>query len=954
MDSERWKQIDNLLQAVQERHPADQAAFLHDACEGDESLELEVRSLLASQQEAEDFLEHPALEETARAIADRHNQPVDRGRFGPYRIEGPLGAGGMGEVFRAIDTRLGRAVAIKTCHEEFGERFHRETRAISSLNHPYICTLYDVGPDYLVMELIEGETLAACLKRGKLPPERAIPYGSQIAEALAAAHAKGIVHRDLKPGNIMIAKTGVKVLDFGLARSLNDASISAPRAVVGTPAYMAPEQLEGKESGPAADIYALGLILREALTGGRLGPTNDLPVQLAHVIERCLENDPQERWHSASDVARELKWAAARPASSGAPGFPVAKTSLTGRWALLAALLATGLAGILWFATGTLRSLISRPGQPMRISVGLASVGVAGGSFRLDDTIFHREQPGTFMALSPDGMRLAVQVLDVEGEINPNSLQGGSVRLATRRLDESQFKPIPGTEDPTGPFLSPDGRWIAFFGNGKLRKIPVQGGSPVTLTQAENFPSGSWGDDGYIVAALHHQGGLSRISSDGGAPAPVTELKPGEIMHRWPQVLPGSRGILFTSYSGGGPEDANIDIVSLKTHERHTVVHGGVMGHYVADTSGRGYLIYLRQQIMLAVPFDTGKMAVTGLAQPIFDDVSSITPSTPGDFAASDSGTLVYLSGAGELKRSIFWLDSAGQKQPLHAAPGLYNGLRLSPDGRRLAFGDGDVLKQQSLWVQDIETNTLVRLTSIPGASHSPLWLPDGKHILFAVWNQPNAGLYWTRSDGAGEPQRLLKDERVSCTSISPDGRRVVLQSGNPFTGTSLSTVSIQQTADRLLVGKREPFLEPSSFPMPAISPDGKWVAYGSAETGNVEIYVQPFPGPGEKVPVSAGGGEFPIWSPHGRELFFIGGNRIMVAEYSASGGVFRAGKPRVWCQQPILNTSGPHEPYSLTPDGKRFAVLLYPDGTAEKRSPLHLTFVLGFPDIVRKRLSPE
>ncbi len=217
MDSERWKQIDNLLQAVQERHPADQAAFLHDACEGDESLELEVRSLLASQQEAEDFLEHPALEETARAIADRHNQPVDRGRFGPYRIEGPLGAGGMGEVFRAIDTRLGRAVAIKTCHEEFGERFHRETRAISSLNHPYICTLYDVGPDYLVMELIEGETLAACLKRGKLPPERAIPYGSQIAEALAAAHAKGIVHRDLKPGNIMIAKTGVKVLDFGLA-----------------------------------------------------------------------------------------------------------------------------------------------------------------------------------------------------------------------------------------------------------------------------------------------------------------------------------------------------------------------------------------------------------------------------------------------------------------------------------------------------------------------------------------------------------------------------------------------------------------------------------------------------------------------------------------------------------------------------------------------------------------
>ena len=320
MDSERWHKIESILQEALERPPVDRGEFLRQACAGDETLEWEVRSLLASQLEAEHFLERPAIEVTAHAIALQESDAglpqtltqAVRTRFGPYRIEGPLGAGGMGEVFRAIDSRLGRAVAIKTCHEEFTERFQREARAISALNHPHICTLYDVGPDYLVMELIEGETLSARLKRGKLSCELAVRYGSQMAEALAAAHAKGIIHRDFKPGNVMIAKTGVKILDFGLARAPDDGTITVANGVVGTPAYMAPEQLEGKECGTAADIYALGLVLREMLTGNRLGSIKDIPSGLAHVIERCLDNDPEERWHSASDVARELKWAASR------------------------------------------------------------------------------------------------------------------------------------------------------------------------------------------------------------------------------------------------------------------------------------------------------------------------------------------------------------------------------------------------------------------------------------------------------------------------------------------------------------------------------------------------------------------------------------------------------------------------------------------------------------------
>ena len=503
METERWKQIDALLEAVQERPSGERDSFLREACAGDEALEREIRSLLASQEKAGNFLESPALEATARAVALQQASDAASpssaatvthldtgGRFGPYRIEGPLGAGGMGEVFRATDTRLGRAVAIKTCRIEFSERFHREARAISSLNHPHICTLYDVGPDYLFMELIEGETFAKRLKRGKLSTSQVIQYGSQIAEALSAAHAKNIIHRDLKPGNIMIARNGVKVLDFGLARSPQDQTITASHMLVGTPAYMAPEQSEGRECGVRTDIYALGLVLREMSTGNRQGSTLGLPGHLAHIVDRCLETDPEERWQSAADVAKELTW------SKTVAAAPIAARSNAGvRWAAAAAILLVVLAGILW-----LRHAQPRPVRVARFSTELARLGVSSGTFRLDDTILHREQPGNFMAISPDGSRLVVQVLDTEDDVTRHQTHKGIVRLATRRLDEGQFKSLPGTEDPTAPFFSPDGQWIAFFGSGKLRKIPVQGGVPITLSTAELFSSGSWGDDGNIVA----------------------------------------------------------------------------------------------------------------------------------------------------------------------------------------------------------------------------------------------------------------------------------------------------------------------------------------------------------------------------------------------------------------------------------------------------------------------
>jgi len=560
-----------------------------------------------------------------------------------------------------------------------------------------------------------------------------------------------------------------------------------------------------------------------------------------------------------------------------------------------------------------------------------------------DDTIVGSGQPGTFLTISPDGTRLALQVFD---------LTARQFLLASRRLDESRFTPIPGTERPASPFFSPDGQWIAFLGDGKLRKIPIQGGAPVVLCSSENFASGAWGDEGNIIAALRTQGGLSRISSAGGTPAAVTELAEGEIMHRWPQVLPGSDAVLFTAYTGRGPEDSNIDALSFKTHQRKTLVRGGEMARYVAGQNGEGYLIYLHKSALLAVAFDPDKLATAGTAQPILDDVRAMGLTYRGDFDVSRNGTLVYLSGSGEPERSIFWLDPSGKTEPLHPTPGLYNGLQFSPDGKRLVFGMGDVLANEDLWIQDLERNTSVRLTSPGGASTSPLWSPDGKYILFM--HLPNNGIYRVRADGAAEPQQLAKVESTTYpSSISPDGKRVAFAAGNPFTAMQVSTAPLEGTADHPLLGKAEPFLRASGFPMPAFSPDGRWLAYSSSETGNSEICVQPYPGPGGKVAISSGGGGFPVWSPNTHQLFFIARRGIMVADYTATGDSFTPGKPRPWSSHPILLNygGGPYQPYALAPDGKRFAVMLYPDGTTERQSRLDLTYLLNFADELRRRV---
>jgi serine/threonine-protein kinase len=916
-------------------------------------------------------------------------------RLGAYEILTPLGAGGMGEVYKARDTRLDRIVAVKILPEtlaadpQFRERFDREARAVSQLDHPNICTLHDVGAhqglSFLVMQYLEGETLETRLQRGAMPLDQALSVAIQIASALDKAHRAGIVHRDLKPGNIFLVRGGVsgsttaKLLDFGLAKTvaIGDAAgasmppttplnLTARGTVLGTFQYMAPEQVEGREADQRTDIFAFGAVLYETVAGRRAfegqspasviakilesepPPISSLqpmtPPTLDRVVKKCLAKDPDARWQSAGDLASELQWIAeggSRAADgrldAGAKGgrqLPSLWMAASGLFFVLAAV-----AGVAWWRA-------SRPvDRPLlRMSIQLIPQRLGGGnrSFQIDQVSLYNSRPGGSLALSPDGSRLVATTFGADRR----------QRLAIRKLDQDAFDPLAGTENGTAPFFKPDGQSIGFFAEGKLKTMPVEGGSPVTLCDAGNFPSASWGENGTIVAALGGRNGpLSTVPANGGPPAPLTTLEAGEIGHAAPQVLPDGE-ILFTTYSGGGAdvENARIEVVSLETRKRMTVVRGGEWARYVALPSGASYLIYFNAQALFAAPFDLASHTVKGAAKRMLTDVTAIHSGRLwGDFDVSQNGTFVYFSGAGESENSIFWLDQTGKVEPLHPDRGLYSGLRFSPDGSRLAFVNGDVLGHTDLWIQNLQRNTVERLTTLPGASHSPVWSPDGAHILFA---HPS-GTYWIRTDAAETPQKVAGPLGFP-VSLSPDGTRVLFQNGNPFTSMEVSVATFSGPSDHPRLGNAEPLFRAPGFPMPAISPDGRWIAYGSSDSGRSQVYVQPFQGPGGRVAISIEGGRFPVWSPIGHDLFFLDQDaRIQIVEYATRDGRFSAGQPRLWSSQSILfrTGGGPFQPYDIAPDGKRFAVMLYPDGTAEQRTPLHLTFLFNFADELHRQL---
>jgi serine/threonine-protein kinase len=944
---ERLQEIEEILHEALRRDPVERDAYLREACHGDNQLQREVSSLLANHSEATDS--KPWVAAAAAQLIDRPRSLQPGESLGPYRIESFLAAGGMGEVYRATDTRLNRPVAIKISAAQFRERFEREARVIASLNHPHICQLYDVGPNYLVMELVEGPTLADRIRRGALPLDDVLGIAHQIAEALEAAHEKGRVHRDLKPANVKITPQGVvKLLDFGLAKAAEEPpvtgnvsdsptqTISATRAgvILGTAAYMSPEQARGAAVDKRADIWAFGCVLYEMLSGRpafQRETTTDIlaavlkeepdwsriPANAQPLVRRCLVKDPKHRLRDIGDAMPLLEGAPA-VAPVGSPPWP---------WIAAAVFaLAFCVAGVGWW-----RSARPTPLRPlMQLSAELPP-----------DTTIERRAAGERLAISPDGMRIVVAVHD---------LASRKSHLATRRLDQSEFKPLSGAGFANRPFFSADGQWIAFFADGKLKRISVQGGSPVTLCDAPNPTGGSWGDDDKIVAALNDtEGILSRISASGGAPTPVTALdkKNGEIAQLAPQVLPGSQAVMFTSRRGS--EDADIDVLSFKTGERKTIHRGGFSGRYLATSSGAGYLVFMHQDTLFAAPFDLRSLAVTGTPQPVLEDVAVAEHlGLAANFDCSRTGTFVYASGKGQSPLSIFWLNGAGEIQPLHLTPGSYRSPRLSPDGKRLVFEIQTGPLRSDIWVKDLERDTTSRLTSLPGENLIPVWTPDGRGIVFEQFGSATPGMYWIRVNGSGEPLRLTKGKpRQFPNSFSPDGKWLAFEQLTDGRISEIWTASVEGDREHPRLGKAEPFVRiPFYAYEPTFSPDGRWLAYHSNETGRYEVYVRPFLGPGGRHQISIGGGIRPIWSRHGQELFFLDADRrIMVVRYAVNGDSFVAEKPRVWSARRPVGFG-----YDVAPDGKRVAALLYADGTSEAKPSDHVTVLLNFFDELLRR----
>jgi Tol biopolymer transport system component/predicted Ser/Thr protein kinase len=849
-------------------------------------------------------------------------------RLGPYEILSAIGAGGMGEVYRARDTRLERIVAVKILPDhlsdraELRERFEREARTIASLNHPHICTLHDIGQqdgtDFLVMEYLEGETLAERLKKGPLPLDQVLQYAIEIADALDKAHRKGITHRDLKPANIMITKSCTKLLDFGLAKlrgpqaavanlsalPTEGSGLTAQGTILGTLQYMAPEQLEGKEADARTDIFAFGVVVYEMATGKKafegksqasliakiletdppsmssLQPMT--PPALDRVVKTCLAKDPDDRWQSASDLRRELKWIAASRETeiSAAAALNRARPQRArGLIAALACLIAIAGVGI-WI-------LKPAPSLPITRSVFSLPAG---------EQLAGLGQPA--VALSPSGNQIVYVAIQ-------NNLQ----QLYLRSMNSFEARPVPGTEGATGPFFSPDGQWIGFAAGDKIKKVPITGGPAVTLatipTALQQF-SATWGADNTIVFQGSAFGDLMRLSAAGGSPQVLTtpDRIKGEFAVRWPAFLPQEKGVLYTAIVG--PAEAPLKVFDLRTSRQRALGQNAANPHY----SPTGHLVYAQGGTLFAAPFDVTGLEVTGAGLPVIEGVMQ-SAAGGAQYSLSENGSLAYVPGSNlGVRTTLVWVDRQGKEQALPApASSSYANPRISPDGRHAA-----VSNQSQVWVYDFSRDTLSRLTFVETQVGNNAWTPDGKRVVFQSGTPLN--LFSQPADGSGKAERLATSQyRQAPGSWSPDGKLLAFIETSPTTG---QDIWILRLSDR----KAEPFLRtPANEGAPQFSPDGHWLAYASDESGRWEIYVQPYPGPGGKWQISAEGGREPVWNRNGRELFYRNGEKMMVVDI-ASQPNFMPGKPRILFQGRYRPTNASLPGYDVYPDGERFLMV--------------------------------
>jgi eukaryotic-like serine/threonine-protein kinase len=868
--------------------------------------------------------------------------PLSAGtRLGPYVVEAPLGAGGMGEVYRARDTRLDRTVAIKVlppslaADRQFRERFEREARAISALDHSNICPLYDVGRDrdldYLVMQYLDGETLAARLEKEPVPKAQALKIGIEIAGALDSAHRRGIVHRDLKPGNIMLTRTGAKLLDFGLAKQANVAGVFSPDVglatmtspltadglVLGTVQYMAPEQVNGKEADARSDIFALGTILFEMLAGRRAfdgGTTAQLmsailrdepraealPPALGRVIRRCLEKDPDDRWQSAADLRAQLTWLAEEPVSP-APAPAASGTSAPAARLprLVLALIALGALAAL--AGGIVIGRRLRPAEAPAPLVRFSVLPPSGAKFTPAPVSSSPQ-----FALSPDGQRLVFVA----------SSGSGPSALYIRGLDEVEPHLIPETEGAGFPFWSPDSRSIGFFARAKLRRVDAAGGGMQVLADAAAGRGGAWSATGVIVFSPASGAGLLRVSASTGEVTAATNFEaggtPGRGAQYWPVFLPGGRTFLFFAL-GATPALRGIYAGSLESTTTRRVLTADTMALYAG-----GQLFYVRQGILLAQPFDAATASASGEARQIADRISFFPNFGHAAFSVSSTGVLAFAHGAAAASE-LKWFDRAGVSLGAIGAQGVYNeGPRLSPDGRLAAASMIDPQTNTSdIWVFEPSRQAATRLTFDGAADFMPVWSPDGSRLSFTSDRSGLPDLYQKLSSGSGSDELLLEPGPMRWTTDwSGDGRFLIFQESGPQ-GYDIRAMELPGKKVTSLL--KTPFNESQG----RLSPDGRWLAYTSDESGKLEVYVQPFPPGGLKWSISTAGGSQPEWRSDGRELFYIAADRgLMAVDVKAAGSGFEAGVPHRLFATNTREAAAPYfHYYAAAAEGQRFLV---------------------------------
>jgi Tol biopolymer transport system component/predicted Ser/Thr protein kinase len=866
MTPDRWRKIEELYHAARERG----AGVLADT-------EPEVRhqvELMLAQDSGGKILDTPA----ADLLADSSVARLTPGtQLGPYRIEGVVGAGGMGQVYRALDTRLDRKVAIKVSREQFSARFEREARAIAALNHPQICTLYDVGPDYLVMELLDGSPL-----RGPLPVKQALEYALQILDALEAAHRQGILHRDLKPANILLTKRGVKLLDFGLAKMAATQSQDVTQAgmAMGTPAYMAPEQWEGKAGDARSDIYAFGCLFYELLTGKSARERTALALpSLDRIVERCLAADPDKRFQTASDLKFALE-----SVRESMNALSPARTRIVLPWA----------------AAGALAALI--------IAVWVLYFRQPPDAQPVTRVMLNAPQNMTFeqTAISPDGRRLA---FTSEGE-------SGRLQLWVREFESAAPRLLAGTDGARNPFWSPDGVWIGFFDNSQLKKVKASGGIPQKLANAPDGRGGTWNRSGVIVFQPDFSGPLQQIPENGGSPRPASQLGAGESSHRWPRFLPD--GIHFL-YSTGFAETERraIYVGSLESQQRIRLVDSEASADFVS-TEGRDFILFLRQGVLTAQRINKYLITVDE-PRPLLNGVG-IYGGWQARFSVSRNGTLVYQS-TGPQVEELVWFDRAGARVGTAGPIAGYLDLDLSPDGKQAAVTRADRESQTvAIWLVGKDRAAGSRFTFGRQAA-LPVWSPDGSRIVFSSVHSSGGAqdLYSKPTSGPGGEELLLRsDTNKRATSWSRDGRWILFGNTDAKTRSDLWLKPLG--GDR----KPIPFLQTdANEAWGRFSPDAKWVAYQSDESGRLEIYVRPFspaqPQNARQWQISQEGGRFPRWQGDGKELFYLAADRKIMAVEVRGEATFEAGTP-----QPLFQTRAftGFPSFAVTADGKRFLVI--------------------------------